>query len=132
MSSSIIDRVARKVERTGVEVPVGFKWFVPGLIEGALGFAGEESAGASFLRRNGKAWTTDKDGIIMGLLAAEIMARTGRDPSELYAELTHELGAPLYEPLMHPLPQKKRPFFSGCRLRTSALPSLPVTQSRLC
>jgi phosphoglucomutase len=97
VSSSIIDRVALKVERTGVEVPVGFKWFVPGLIEGALGFAGEESAGASFLRRNGKAWTTDKDGIIMGLLAAEIMACTGRDPSELYAELTRELGAPLYE-----------------------------------
>jgi phosphoglucomutase len=97
VSSSIIDRVALKVKRTGVEVPVGFKWFVPGLIEGALGFAGEESAGASFLRRNGKTWTTDKDGIIMGLLAAEMIARTGRDPSELYVELTRELGTPLYE-----------------------------------
>jgi phosphoglucomutase len=97
VSSSIIDRVAGKLGRTLVEVPVGFKWFVPGLIEGALGFGGEESAGASFLRRSCKAWTTDKDGIIMGLLAAEVMARTGRDPSELYAELTRELGAPLYE-----------------------------------
>ena len=97
VSSSIIDRVALRVKRTLVDVPVGFKWFVPSLIEGALGFGGEESAGASFLRRNGKVWTTDKDGIIMGLLAAEIMAGTGRDPSELYAELTPELGAPVYE-----------------------------------
>ena len=97
VSSSIIDRVAAKLGRTLVEVPVGFKWFVPGLLNGSLGFGGEESAGASFLRRNGKVWTTDKDGIIMGLLAAELMARTGRDPSELYAELTRELGAPAYE-----------------------------------
>jgi phosphoglucomutase len=96
VSSSIIDRVTAKVGRTLVEVPVGFKWFVPGLLDGSLGFGGEESAGASFLRRDGKVWTTDKDGIIMGLLAAELMARTGRDPSELYAELTHELGAPAY------------------------------------
>ncbi len=96
VSSSIIDRVAAKIGRTLVEVPVGFKWFVPGLLDGSLGFGGEESAGASFLRRDGKVWTTDKDGIIMGLLAAELMARTGRDPSELYAELTHELGAPAY------------------------------------
>jgi phosphoglucomutase len=96
VSSSIIDRVAAKIGRTLVEVPVGFKWFVPGLLDGALGFGGEESAGASFLRRDGKVWTTDKDGIIMGLLAAELMARTGRDPSELYAELTRELGAPAY------------------------------------
>jgi len=97
VSSSIIDRVAAKVGRTLVEVPVGFKWFAPALLDGSLGFGGEESAGASFLRRNGKVWTTDKDGIIMGLLAAELMARTDRDPSELYAELTHELGAPAYE-----------------------------------
>jgi phosphoglucomutase len=96
VSSSIIDRVAAKIGRTLVEVPVGFKWFVSGLLDGSLGFGGEESAGASFLRRNGKVWTTDKDGIIMGLLAAELMARTGRDPSELYAELTRELGAPAY------------------------------------
>jgi phosphoglucomutase len=97
VSSSSIDRVADKLGRALVEVPVGFKWFVPGLIGGTLGFGGEESAGASFLRRDGKVWTTDKDGIIMGLLAGELMARTGRDPSELYAELTGELGAPLYE-----------------------------------
>ena len=97
VSSSSIDRVADKLGRALVEVPVGFKWFVSGLIEGTLGFGGEESAGASFLRRDGKVWTTDKDGIIMGLLAGELMARTGRDPSELYAELTGELGAPLYE-----------------------------------
>ena len=97
VSSSMIDRVAAKVGRALVEVPVGFKWFVPGLLDGSLGFGGEESAGASFLRRDGTVWTTDKDGIIMDLLAVEIMARTGRDPSELYAELTRELGAPVYE-----------------------------------
>jgi phosphoglucomutase len=97
VSSSMIDRVAAKVARALVEVPVGFKWFVPGLLDGSLGFGGEESAGASFLRHDGTVWTTDKDGIIMDLLAAELMARTGRDPSELYAELTQELGAPLYE-----------------------------------
>jgi phosphoglucomutase len=97
VSSSIIDRVTAKFGRTLVEVPVGFKWFVSGLLDGSLGLGGEESAGASFLRRNGKVWTTDKDGIIMGLLATEILARTGRDPSELYAELTRELGEPAYE-----------------------------------
>jgi phosphoglucomutase len=97
VSSSVIDRVAAKIGRALVEVPVGFKWFVPGLLDGSLGFGGEESAGASFLRRDGTVWTTDKDGIIMDLLAAELMARSGRDPSELYAELTRELGAPLYE-----------------------------------
>ena len=97
VSSSVIDRVAAKVGRALVEVPVGFKWFVPGLLDGSLGFGGEESAGASFLRRDGTVWTTDKDGIIMDLLAVELMARTGRDPSELYAELTRELGAPVYE-----------------------------------
>ncbi|HEX7779859.1 MAG TPA: hypothetical protein VF424_11490, partial [Vicinamibacterales bacterium] len=80
-----------------VEVPVGFKWFVPGLLEGSLGFGGEESAGASFLRRDGTVWTTDKDGIILDLLAAEMMARTGRNPGELYANLTRQLGAPVYE-----------------------------------
>ena len=84
VSSGMIDRVAAKLGRALIEVPVGFKWFVPGLLDGSLGFGGEESAGASFLRRDGTAWTTDKDGIIMGLLAVELMARTGRDPSELY------------------------------------------------
>ena len=97
VSSSVIDRVAAKVGRVLVEVPVGFKWFVPGLLDGSLGFGGEESAGASFLRRDGTVWATDKDGLIMDLLAAEMMARTGRDPSELYDELTRELGAPVYE-----------------------------------
>jgi phosphoglucomutase len=97
VSSSVIDRVAAKVGCALVEVPVGFKWFVPGLLDGSLGFGGEESAGASFLRRDGTVWTTDKDGIIMDLLAVELMARTGRDPSELYAELTRELGMPVYE-----------------------------------
>jgi len=97
VSSSVIDRVAAKVGRTLLEVPVGFKWFVPGLLDGSLGFGGEESAGASFLRRDGTVWTTDKDGIVMDLLAVEMMARTGRDPSELFAELSRELGASVYE-----------------------------------
>jgi phosphoglucomutase len=96
VSSSIIDRVARKLDRKLVETPVGFKWFVEGLGSGGFGFAGEESAGASFLKRDGTVWTTDKDGLILGLLAAEIMAKRGRDPSELYNELTAELGAPVY------------------------------------
>jgi phosphoglucomutase len=108
VSSSIIDRVAAKVGRTLVEVPVGFKWFVPGLLDGSLGFGGEESAGASFLRRDGTVWTTDKDGIIMDLLAAELMARTGRDPSELYAELTRELGAPVYERIDAPVTAEQK------------------------
>ncbi len=97
VSSSMIDRVAAKMGRKLIEVPVGFKWFVPGLSDGSLGFGGEESAGASFLRQDGTVWTTDKDGMIMGLLAAEIMARTGRDPAELYHELARELGNPAYE-----------------------------------
>ena len=97
VSSSLIDRVAAKLGRNLVEVPVGFKWFVNGLLDGSLGFGGEESAGASFLRRDGSVWTTDKDGIIMDLLAAEMMARTGRDPGELYRDLTKELGEPVYE-----------------------------------
>ena len=97
VSSSIIDRVAGKLGRKLVEVPVGFKWFVDGLIDGSFGFAGEESAGASFIKRDGSVWTTDKDGIILGLLAAEITARTKKDPGEIYADLTSELGAPFYE-----------------------------------
>lgn len=97
VSSSLIDRVAGKLKRKLVEVPVGFKWFVSGLLEGSLGFGGEESAGASFLRRDGTVWSTDKDGIIMDLLAAEMMARTGKDPAQLYQGLTKELGEPVYE-----------------------------------
>ena len=97
VSSAIIDRVAAKLGRKLVETPVGFKWFVDGLSGGSFGFAGEESAGASFLRRDGSVWTTDKDGIILGLLAAEITAQTGKDPSQLFNRLTDELGAPFYE-----------------------------------
>jgi phosphoglucomutase len=96
VSSGLIERVAGKIERRLVEVPVGFKWFVDGLVDGSLGFGGEESAGASFLRRDGSVWTTDKDGIILGLLAAEITARTGRDPGEAYKALTGTLGVPFY------------------------------------
>jgi len=102
VSSAILDRVAARVGRALVEVPVGFKWFVPGLLQGSLGFGGEESAGASFLRQDGSAWTTDKDGIVMDLLAVELTARTGRDPAELYADLTAELGAPVYARLDAP------------------------------
>ncbi len=97
VSSSIIDRVAKGLNRPLLEVPVGFKWFVDGLIDGSLGFGGEESAGASFLRRDGTVWTTDKDGIIPGLLAAEMTARTGKDPGLIYQELTAKYGAPVYQ-----------------------------------
>ncbi len=96
VSSSMIDRVADGLAKPLVEVPVGFKWFVPGLLDGTLGFGGEESAGASFLRLDGSVWTTDKDGIILALLAAEIMATTGKSPSVLYHELTERYGAPAY------------------------------------
>jgi phosphoglucomutase len=96
VSSSMIDRVVGGAERRLVEVPVGFKWFVEGLLEGTLGFGGEESAGASFLCRDGSAWSTDKDGPIMCLLAAEMTARLGKDPGELYAELTERYGSPIY------------------------------------
>jgi len=97
VSSSIIDRVAKGLNRPMLEVPVGFKWFVDGLVAGTLGFGGEESAGASFLRRNAHAWSTDKDGLIMGLLAAEMTAVTGKDPGQLYGELTARYGAPVYQ-----------------------------------
>jgi phosphoglucomutase len=97
VSSSIIDRVAASLNRRLLEVPVGFKWFVDGLLDGSLGFGGEESAGASFLSLNGDAWSTDKDGLILGLLAAEITANTGRDPGQHYEDLTNRFGAPVYE-----------------------------------
>lgn len=96
VSSSMIDRVTASLGRRLVEVPVGFKWFVPGLLDGSLGFGGEESAGASFLRRDGSVWTTDKDGIILALLASEILAVTGRSPSRHYAALTERFGEPAY------------------------------------
>ncbi|HUZ94716.1 MAG TPA: phosphoglucomutase (alpha-D-glucose-1,6-bisphosphate-dependent) [Edaphobacter sp.] len=97
VSSSIIDRVAKGLNRPMLEVPVGFKWFVDGLIDGTLGFVGEESAGATFLRRNAKVWTTDKDGLIPGLLSAEMTAVTGKDPGELYRDLTQKYGDPTYQ-----------------------------------
>lgn len=108
VSSGIIDRVAAKLGRRLVEVPVGFKWFVDGLIGGSLGFAGEESAGASFLRRDGSVWTTDKDGIILGLLAAEITAQTKGDPGEAYDRLTRALGVPFYERIDAPATQEQK------------------------
>jgi phosphoglucomutase len=94
VSTSLIDRVAARLGRKLCEVPVGFKWFSAGLLDGSLGFGGEESAGATFLRRDGKVWTTDKDGLVPALLAAEITARCGRDPAQLYAELVQQLGEP--------------------------------------
>jgi phosphoglucomutase len=108
VSSQMIDRVAARLGRPLYEVPVGFKWFVDGLLDGSLGFGGEESAGASFLRRNGGVWTTDKDGIVACLLAAEITARTGRDPGETYRELTREFGESSYERVEAPAsPEQK-------------------------
>ncbi len=108
VSSSMIDRVAAHLGRRLVEVPVGFKWFVPGLLDGSLGFGGEESAGASFLRQDGSVWTTEKDGIILALLAAEITAVTGRDPSRLYHALEERFGSPVYERIDTPAtPQQK-------------------------
>lgn len=108
VSSGLIDRVAERLGRNLVEVPVGFKWFVSGLLDGTLGFGGEESAGASFLRRDESVWTTDKDGIVMGLLAAEMMAVTGKDPGELFADLVAELGEPVYERIDAPAtPEQK-------------------------
>ncbi len=97
VSSQLIDRVTARLGRRLREVPVGFKWFVDGLLDGSLGFVGEESAGAAFLRRDGRVWTTDKDGFIPALLSAEIMARTGRDPGEIYHDLTTQLGEPSYD-----------------------------------
>jgi len=129
VSSSMIDRVARDLGRQLVEVPVGFKWFVDGLLSGALGFGGEESAGASFLRRDGSVWTTDKDGIIMGLLAAEILARTGKDPAQLYAGLTERYGAPVYERVDAPASLEQKAAFlrlSPEQLSVSELAGDPI------
>ncbi len=112
VSSTLLDRVAAKLGRKVVEVPVGFKWFVNGLLDGSLGFGGEESAGASFLRRDGTVWTTDKDGIIMDLLAAEMMARTGRDPAQLYREIARELGDPAYERIDAPATPEQKAILS--------------------
>ena len=131
VSSSMIDRVAAALGRRLDEVPVGFKWFVPGLLDGSVGFGGEESAGASFLRRDGTVWTTDKDGILLALLASEILATTGRSPSAHYAELTERHGAPGVRPGRRPGDAGReggaRP---ACRRRTSRRPELagePIT-----
>jgi phosphoglucomutase len=108
VSSSMIDRVAQDVGRALTEVPVGFKWFVPGLLDGSIGFGGEESAGASFLRRDGAVWTTDKDGIILDLLAAEILAVTGSTPSERYRALADRLGDPAYARIDAPASREQK------------------------
>jgi phosphoglucomutase len=108
VSSSMIDRVGKEIGRKVYEVPVGFKWFVNGLLDGSFGFGGEESAGASFLKKNGTVWTTDKDGIIMDLLAAEITAKTGKDPGLHYQDLTDRLGNPIYKRIDAPAtPEQK-------------------------
>lgn len=124
VSSSMIDRVAAALGRKLAEVPVGFKWFVEGLIDGSYGFSGEESAGASFLRKDGSVWTTDKDGIIMDLLAAEITARTGRDPGEHYQQLTQTFGCPIYERIDAPATTSQKSVLT-------ALSSSQVTTSSL-
>jgi phosphoglucomutase len=123
VSSSMIDRVVEKLGRQLYEVPVGFKWFVPGLLDSSVSFGGEESAGASFLRRNSTVWTTDKDGLIMDLLAAEITARTGKDPGVHYRELTAEFGTPLYTRIDAPAsPDQKR------KLQTLSADSVKETE----
>jgi phosphoglucomutase len=113
VSSSMIDRVGAHLGRRVCEVPVGFKWFVSGLLDGSFGFGGEESAGASFLRMDGTVWTTDKDGLLMDLLAAEITARTGRNPAQLYAELTSRFGEPVYERIDAPANLEQKKALSG-------------------
>src|ERR1700753_2934201 len=108
VSSSMIDKVAADLDRRLDEVPVGFKWFVPGLLDGSIGFGGEESAGGSFLRRDGSVWTTDKDGILLDLLASEILATTGRTPSEHYGDLTAKFGAPAYARIDAPATREEK------------------------
>ncbi|MGA7630745.1 MAG: phosphoglucomutase, alpha-D-glucose phosphate-specific, partial [Terriglobales bacterium] len=130
VSSSMIDRVVKKLGRTLREVPVGFKWFVPGLIDGSYCFGGEESAGASFLRFDGTVWTTDKDGPIMDLLAAEITARTGKNPGEHYRELTAEFGIPYYTRIDAPAtPEQKAKLekLTPDAVKESALAGEPIT-----
>ena len=130
VSSAIIDRVATALGRSLLEVPVGFKWFVDGLVDGSLGFGGEESAGASFLRFDGSVWTTDKDGIIMALLAAEITAATGKDPGEHYAEITAAHGDPIYTRIDQPAtPAEKSKLkqLSPAQVKSSSLAGEPIT-----
>src|SRR5579862_8875737 len=131
VSSSVIDRVAAALGRKLVEVPVGFKWFVSGLLDGSLGFGGEESAGASFLRRDGAVWTTDKDGLILGLLAAEITARTGKDPGQHFRDLTERFGMPYYTRINAPAtPAQKAALgkLSPDSVTAESLAGEPITQ----
>jgi phosphoglucomutase len=121
VSSSMIDRVVGRLGRRLVEVPVGFKWFVDGLLDGSLGFGGEESAGASFLRSEGGAWTTDKDGLILGLLSAEITAKLGQDPGERYRDFTKEFGDPVYERIDAPASRAERDVLQ--KLSTDQVPA---------
>ncbi|KRC51589.1 phosphoglucomutase [Leifsonia sp. Root227] len=130
VSSSIIDKVAESLGRRLWEVPVGFKWFVPGLIDGSVGFGGEESAGASFLRFDGSVWTTDKDGILLALLASEIRAVTGKTPSQLYAELTDKFGDPVYERVDAPASPAEKSALSkldGEAITATELAGEPIT-----
>ena len=126
----MIDRVAASLGRRLWEVPVGFKWFVPGLIDGSVGFGGEESAGASFLQLDGQAWTTDKDGILLALLASEILAVTGRTPSQLYADLAEEFGAPAYARVDAPASKEQKARLSklgGDDITATELAGEPIT-----
>ncbi|MFI7539382.1 phosphoglucomutase (alpha-D-glucose-1,6-bisphosphate-dependent) [Streptosporangium sp. NPDC049376] len=130
VSSGMIDRVAADLGRRLYEVPVGFKWFVPGLLDGSLGFGGEESAGASFLRRDGSVWTTDKDGLILALLAAEIIATTGRSPSEHYAGLVSRFGDPAYARVDAPATREQKTVLAGLsadRVTATTLAGEPIT-----
>ena len=131
VSSAMIDRVAKDLRRRLAEVPVGFKWFVQGLIEGSYGFGGEESAGASFLRKDGSVWTTDKDGILLNLLAAEITATTGQDPGECYQSLARQFGAPVYERIDAPATPAQKAALKGMSesdLDASDLAGEPIQQ----
>ncbi len=124
VSSSMIDRVAEGLGRRLDEVPVGFKWFVPGLIDGSIGFGGEESAGASFLRKDGTPWTTDKDGLLLALLASEIRGATGKSPSEHYRALTEKYGDPVYARVDAPATREEK-------ARLASLTPADVTQTEL-
>ena len=131
VSSAMIDRVAKDLRRRLAEVPVGFKWFVQGLLDGSYGFGGEESAGASFLRKDGSVWTTDKDGILLNLLAAEITATTGQDPGECYQSLTRQFGAPVYERIDAPATPEQKAALKGMNesdLDASELAGEPIQQ----
>jgi len=130
VSSVLIDKVAQKIRRQLYEVPVGFKWFVPGLLAGTLGFGGEESAGASYLRKNGKVWTTDKDGIILDLLAAEILAVTGKDPGEHFQALESELGRTWYSRMDAPSSAREKAILANLSpemVKATTLAGDPIT-----